>query len=131
MQNLMSVKNPIFQDEDEELTLELDYENITNEEYNVIMKILRSCPSTVDNEVINISHTIIGLMERREITANRLNIDTIRRLYDHLHHIPDTCNIQLDIRKHFGAFIKSPASSPVTPPKIMKKAPRRSNHCPC
>ena len=129
MQNLMSVKNPIFQDE--ELTLELDYENITNEEYNVIMRILRSCPSTVDNEVINISHTIIGRMERREITANHINIDTIRRLYDQLHHIPDTGSIRLKIRKHFGAFIKSPVSSPVTPPKIMKKATRRSNHCPC
>ena len=132
MQNLMSVKNPIFQDEEEDLILELDYENITNEEYNAIIKILKYCPTLVNNDIISISHTIIGRMERREIHANHLNIDTVRRLYNLLQYIPETNSIQLEFRRYFGAFIKSPVASPVTPPKIMKKAPReREKLCPC
>lgn len=129
MQNLISVKNPIFQDE--ELYLELDYENISNLEYNAIIKILKSCPSLVDDDVINISHTIIGRMERHEITVNHINIDTIRRLYNLLQYIPDTHSLLLEIKRYYGAFIKSPVSSPVTPPKIMKKANNRSKQCPC
>lgn len=132
MQNLMSVKNPIFQVEDEDLILELDYENITNEEYNAIMKILKSCPTLVNNDVISISHEIIGRMERREIHANHLNIDTIRRLYYLLQYIPDTNSMQVEMRRYYGAFIKSPVASPVTPPKIMKKPSRgREKLCPC
>jgi hypothetical protein len=128
------MKNPIFTDS--ELYLELDYENIPIREYNAILIILNSCPSLVNEDILQISSEIIKRMEMREITANSKNIDTVRRLYYLLQNIPETNDLQLQIRHYYGAFIKSPVASPVTPPKIMPK-PRKSStqsrerYCPC
>ena len=129
------VKNPIFTVSD--LYLELDYENIPNEEYNEILIILKLCPSLVNEDILQIASEIIKRMEMREITVNHKNIDTVRRVYYLLQKIPETNDLQLQIRQYYGAFIKSPVASPVTTPKIMPKIPRKSSaqsrerYCPC
>ena len=53
----------------------------TNEEYNAVLIILKSCPSIVNEDILQIASEIIKRMEMREITVNHKNIDTVRRSY--------------------------------------------------
>lgn len=130
MNTSVCIKNPIFKEED--LYLELDYENITNEEYSSIIIILKVCPSFVNQDIINISKEIIKRLRNEEITANKQNINTIRILYSLLKNISGTDELQIQIKKYYGCFIKSPVTTPVSAPKIMRKVSRKkSNVCPC